>query len=47
MKQRQVGEIAIITPKGYLTGGDETDDLGKAIDALGEEIGRASCRERV
>jgi len=36
MKQRQVGEIAVITPKGYLTGGDETDELGKAIDTLGE-----------
>jgi anti-sigma B factor antagonist len=36
MKQRQVGEIVVLTPKGYLTGGDETDELGKAIDALGE-----------
>jgi len=34
MKQRQVGEIMIVTPKGYLTGGDETDELAKAIDAL-------------
>ena len=27
MKQRQVGSIAILTPHGYLTGGEETDEL--------------------
>src|SRR5882762_1609481 len=36
MKQRQVGSIAILTPRGYLTGGDETDELEKAIKTLGE-----------
>jgi hypothetical protein len=27
MKQRQVDSVAILTPKGYLSGGDETDAL--------------------
>lgn len=36
MKQRQVGEIVILAPKGYLTGGDETDELEQAIKTLGE-----------
>jgi len=36
MKQRQVGQIAVLTPKGYLTGGDETDELGRAISALSD-----------
>jgi len=36
MKQRQVGEIVVLTPKGYLTGGDETDELEQAIKTLGE-----------
>lgn len=36
LKSRQVGTIHILTPKGYLTGGQETDDLQKAIQALGE-----------
>jgi anti-sigma B factor antagonist len=36
MKQRQVGNIAVLTPKGYLTGGDETDEFERAIKALGE-----------
>jgi anti-sigma B factor antagonist len=36
MKQRQVGTIAVITPRGYLTGGDETDELERAIKALAE-----------
>jgi len=36
MKQRQVGSIVILYPKGYLTGGDETDELEKAIKDLGE-----------
>jgi len=36
MKQRQVGQIAILAPKGYLTGGEETDELESAIRALSE-----------
>jgi anti-sigma B factor antagonist len=36
MKQRQVGEIAVLVPKGYLTGGDETDELERTIKTLGE-----------
>ena len=36
MKQRQVGNIGILTPKGYLTGGDETEELEQAIKALGD-----------
>ena len=36
MKQRHVESILIITPKGYLTGGDETDELERAIKQLGE-----------
>ena len=36
MKQRQVGNIVIVAPKGYLTGGDETDELEQAIKALAE-----------
>ena len=36
MKQRQVGDVAVLAPKGYLTGGDETDELEQAIKALGE-----------
>ncbi len=36
MKQRQVGNIAILYPKGYLTGGEETDLLDQTILKLGE-----------
>jgi len=36
MKQRQVGAVAVLTPKGYLTGGDETDELERAIKALSD-----------
>jgi anti-sigma B factor antagonist len=36
MKERQIGSIAILLPKGYLTGGDETDELDRKIKALGE-----------
>ena len=36
MKNRQVGDIVILAPKGYLTGGDETDELEQAIKQLGE-----------
>ena len=34
MKTREVGNITILTPKGYLTGGDETEELEQAIKAL-------------
>ena len=34
MKQRQVGTIAILMPHGYLTGGEETDDLERSIKTL-------------
>jgi anti-sigma B factor antagonist len=37
MKSRQVGSIAILTPKGYLTGGEETEELERGIKQLGEE----------
>ena len=36
MKQRQVGSITVLTPKGYLTGGDETEELQQTIKTLGE-----------
>ncbi len=36
MKQRQVGAIEILTPRGYLTGGDETDELDRTIKKLVE-----------
>ena len=36
MKNRQVGDIVILAPKGYLTGGDETDELEQSIKQLGE-----------
>ena len=36
MKQRQVGNIVILSPKGYLTGGDETEELEKIIKNLSE-----------
>jgi len=36
MKQRQVGNVAILSPKGYLTGGDETEELEQTIKNLGE-----------
>ena len=36
MKQRQVGEIAILTPRGYLTGGEETDQVAQAIKSLSD-----------
>ncbi len=37
MRTREVGNIAILTPKGYLTGGDETEELEQAIKALIEK----------
>lgn len=36
MKQRQIGNVAVLAPKGYLTGGDETEELEQAIKSLGE-----------
>lgn len=36
MKQRQVGDIHVLSPKGFLSGGDETDELERAIKSLGE-----------
>ncbi len=36
MKQREVGSIAIIMPHGYLTGGEETEDLDRTIKKLAE-----------
>lgn len=36
MKMRQVGSVAILAPKGYLTGGDETDELQQAIQTLAD-----------
>ena len=37
LKSRSVGSIHILSPKGYLTGGDETEELEKAIKTLGNE----------
>jgi anti-sigma B factor antagonist len=34
MKQRQVESVVILTPRGYLTGGEETDELAKKIQEL-------------
>lgn len=36
MKERQAGTIVILSPKGYLTGGDETEELEQTIKKLGE-----------
>ena len=36
MKERQVESIVILYPKGYLTGGDETDELERKIKELGD-----------
>jgi len=36
MKQRQVESIVILTPSGYLTGGDETDELERKIKELSD-----------
>jgi anti-sigma B factor antagonist len=36
MKQRQVGQIVVLTPRGYLTGGEETDELERAIKSVSE-----------
>jgi len=34
MKTREVGTITVVTPKGYLTGGDETEELEQTIKGL-------------
>ena len=36
MKERQLGNVTILSPKGYLTGGDETDELDQKIQSLSE-----------
>jgi anti-sigma B factor antagonist len=36
MKQRQVGQITVLAPRGYLTGGEETDELERNIKAVSE-----------
>ena len=36
MKQRQVGSIVVLSPKGYLTGGEETEELEQAIRTQSE-----------
>ncbi len=41
MKHRQVGSIEILYPKGYLTGGEETDELQQTITKLGEAGNKA------
>jgi anti-sigma B factor antagonist len=40
MKQRQVGSISVLTPHGYLTGGEETDELERGIAKLSEAGGK-------
>ena len=34
LKLRHMGDVAVITPQGYLVGGDETDELQRVIDEL-------------
>ena len=41
LKTRQVGPIAVLAPKGYLTGGDETDDLQQSIQQLADSGNKA------
>jgi len=41
MKSRVVGSITILTPKGYLTGGEETEEVEKAIKQLSDEGNKA------
>jgi len=36
MRERQVGSIVILGPRGYLTGGEETDALEQKIRTLSE-----------
>src|ERR1051326_6169018 len=37
LKSRQVGSIAILTPKGHLMGGEGTEELERAIKKLAED----------
>lgn len=37
LKSKLVGTIAVLSPKGYLMGGEETDELEKAIQKLSED----------
>ena len=37
LKSRTVGTISLLTPKGYLTGGEETEELEMAIKQLSDE----------
>ena len=32
LKIRHVGDVAVVTPHGYLMGGDETDELARVIE---------------
>jgi len=34
LKIRHIDDVAVITPHGYLMGGDETDELARTIDDL-------------
>ena len=40
LKSRVVGTITILAPKGYLTGGEETEELERAIKTLGDEANK-------
>lgn len=40
MNKREVGSVVILAPKGYLTGGEETDALEKSIKQLSESGNR-------
>jgi anti-anti-sigma factor len=37
---RRIGDVAVIAPRGFLTGGDETDELDKVFTSLEEEGNR-------
>jgi len=39
MKQRQIGNIVVLAPKGYLTGGDETEEMEQTIKNLARKVG--------
>jgi len=36
MKERQVGDVVVLSPRGYLTGGDETEELELKIKSLSD-----------
>ena len=40
MSLRRIGDVAVLTPRGYMTGGGETDELSKAFKDLEEEGNR-------